>query len=200
MESNNYEWFMAQTVEAMLPRFSPQNMVLTMKIEARWDDYGYAEDGNTKVRDESIFRKIFFLAFHRPHNYTKVLMIENPDETKNGRLLPQAGTYQMKQLSDHDSCWRSDGFNWVFKTFVEAWDFFKTEIGIEGRKIDPSFHYSIFQGEPQLWFINKLEAVDVESDKRWTSDYIIEFDRKIEMRDVLEIYMKNKNDEKGEKN
>lgn len=197
MESNNYEWFMTQTVEAMLPRFSPQNMVLTMKVEARWDDYGFAEDGNTKIRDDSRFHKEFFLVFHRPHNYTKVLMMENPDRGNKGLSLPKAGEFQMKQLSDHDSCWRSDGFRWVFQTFVEAWDFFKEEIGIEGRNIDPSFHYSIFRGEPQLWFINKLELADPSD--RWCSDYIVEFDRKIEMEDVLEIYMKHKNDEEGEK-
>jgi hypothetical protein len=189
MEFNNYEWFITQTVESMLPRFSDPKIVLTMKIDAKWIDYGYDTDGNKKVREESRFGKTIFLVFHRPHNYTKVLYTEIDMEDSKQRKLPCAGEFKMKQVADHDSCWRSDGMNWIFKTFNEAWEFFE-EKGIEGRSVFPSFHYSIFGGEPQYWSIIDLKPSD-PSDK-WGSDYIISFARRIYL-DEISLYMKNTN-------
>ena len=183
MESNNYEWFITQTVEAMLPRFSDPNIVLVMKIDASWTDHGYDKSGNEKVREETSFRKTFLLVFHRPHNYTKVLMGEiSQDIMERGyRLLPcEDATIKMKLVADHDSCWKDMG-GWVFQTFMEAWDYFDKK-GIEGREIDPMFHYSIFRGQPQYWLIKKLEPID-KSDN-WARDYIIELDRKIGLNEI----------------
>jgi hypothetical protein len=161
-----------------------------MKIDARWTDHGYGPDGSTRLREPSTFSKDFFLTFQRPHNGTKVLMIEIPPPPRNKekygdiQLLPWSGEFQMKQLCDHDSCWSTSGFDWVFQSFVQAWDFFE-EQGLEPadtRKIDPSFHYSLFNGHPQYWLIKKLELVDPKD--RWGSDYIIEFDRRIGLEEV----------------
>lgn len=192
MQSNNYEWFITQTVEAMLPTWHDRRMVLTMKIDADWCDNGYDTDGNTKIRKTSNFRKTFFLVFHRPMNYTKVLMMElplPPFDKKHGIIqhMPCAGELHMKQLSDHDSCWRSDGMNWVFQSFVSAWNFFE-KLGVEGRDIDPGFHYSIFGGLPQYWLIKNLILVDEED--HWCSDYIIEFDRRILPHEISEFMPK----------
>ena len=124
MESNNYESFITDTVEGMLPCFTDRNVVLTMKVRGDWIDHGYNKDGNTRVREESRFIKEVFLVFHRPSNYTKVLMIDMPTnrdldeyDWRKKNNLPCPGTFQMKQLSDHDSCWRSDGMRWVFQSF-----------------------------------------------------------------------------------
>jgi hypothetical protein len=189
MESNNYESFITNTVEAMLPRFTDRNLVLTMKIDSNWQDFGYNEDGNTKDREPTQFRKTHFLVFHRPSNYTKVLMVEIPQERDpedNPFVhLPCSGEFQMKQLSDHDSCWRSDGMRWVFKTFCEAWDYFDDmELpGLEGRKIDPMFHYSIFGGSPQYWLLNEPPK-SVDPRDHWNTDYIIDFDRRIHLDEI----------------
>jgi len=166
-----------------------------MKIQADWHDFGYdKDDGNTQVREQSQFRKEIFLVFHRPSNYTKVLMLEIPGRDYNNKdelklhHLPSSGEYQMKQLSDHDSCWRSDGMRWVFQAFVDAWDYFDKEIGIEGRDVDPMFGYSIFGGSPQYWKINKLELTDPSD--RWSGDYIIGLDKKIGLDEISE-YMQD---------
>ena len=184
MEHNNYQWFITQTVEAMLPRFSDRNIVLCMKIDASWTDHGFADDGNTRIRKPSTFRKTVFLVFHRPHNYTKVLMAEIPQDPKEKvyRLLPCTSTVRMEQLCDHDSCWTT--MDWIFNSFQEAWSFFEDQ-GLETaetRKIDPSFHYSIFRGKPQYWLIKKLERTD--PDDRYGSDYMIEFDRQIHLDEI----------------
>ena len=191
MESNNYEWFMTSTVESMLPRFTDKNIVLTMKISADWNDFGYDESGDKQVREPLQFRKEFFLVFHRPSNYTKVLMLELPtnreDDNWDFNRLPCGGSYQMKQLSDHDSCWKSDGMRWVFQSFCDAWNFFE-EKGLEGRKIDPSFHYSLFSGAPQYWLIGDIEP-EISWD-HWCSDYIVNFVKKIPVREISK-YMSN---------
>jgi len=190
MESNNYEWFITQTVEAMMPRFTHRNVVLAMKIDARWTDHGYdKEDGNTQVRNSSAFGKEIFLVFHRPTNYTKVLMFEIAK--KKHVHIPCEGEITMKQLSDHDSCWQGAGMSWVFQAFVDAWQFFEDEVGIEGRDIDPMFHYSIFNGEPQYWLINSMKGTD--PDNRWNDDYIVDFDRKLDMSEISD-YMPHYNE------
>ena len=195
MEHNNYTWFITQTVEAMLPRWHDRELVLTMKIDMSWTDHGYAKDGNTKIRDESTFRRTMFLAFHRPMNYTKVLGAEIPQDVKDKayRLIPmEDSTVRLKQFSDHDSCWRHDGFNWVFKSFTDAWSFFEDK-GLETvdtRRIDPQWHYSIFRGSPEYWMINKLEPVDGDPDKRFSTDYEIEFNRRIKLDEISKFMVK----------
>jgi len=188
MDFNNYQWFITQTVEAMLPRFTDKNIVLTMKIDADWTDYGFDEEGNTRVRDTTRFRRDIFLVFHRPHNYTKVLFSDLGPPGDQKPMMPGKGIITMKQLSDHDSCWREDGMRWIFETFVKAWDFFDDH-GLEGRKIDPMFHYSIFSGKPQYWFIENLERVDAEN--RYGSDYRLEFIRRVSMKEISTFMQKS---------
>lgn len=181
MESNNYEWFISDTVEAMLPTFSDPKLVLVMCVDLSWTDHGYDEDGNTKVREERKFSKKQWLIFHRPNNYTKVLGT-NEDLThfNIGFASDLKTPIKFEQFSDHDSCWRSDGFRWMFQTFVEAWDYFD-QFDIEGRKIDPMVHWSIFGGKPTYWLIESIKPIEADSDKRWTTDYMIKFDKKISL-------------------
>lgn len=191
MESHNYECFITETVEAMLPIFSNRDICLTMKITSDWTDHGYDVDGNTKVRPESQIRTDHFILFHRPSNYTKVLYLEIPTRADRQFLnLPCRGEIVMKQLSDHDSCWRSDGMRWVFETFVNAWNFFE-ERGVEGRDIDPMFHYSIFGGSPQYWLIKSMKPHDPDPESRWISDYAVELDKRIDLCDISK-YMPKK--------
>lgn len=179
MESNNYEWFITQIVESMLPCFHDRNICLGMKIQMEWTDYGYADDGNTKIRDTSKFDKEYVLIFHRPSNYTKVLF-KDISGKRTYRLDEQE--MEMEQLSDHDSCWRSDGMRWIFQTFCKAWKYFEEEVGIEGRDISPMVHMDIFGGSPTYYHIEKLERKDMED--RYNSPYLVKLDRKIEMHEI----------------
>lgn len=193
MEHSNYEWFIADTVEAMLPCFSgggpyerDPKLVLVMCVSLDWTDHGYAEDGNTKIRDTKSFKKDIWVVFHRPNNYTKVLVTDQ--ELKSFTLDKEP--IQFKQYSDHDSCWRSDGFRWMFQTFVEAWDFFDKEVGIEGREIDPMVHWSVFSGKPTYWLAESITPVD--PNERWTTDYIIKFKKQLSVKQAAE-YMPDEN-------
>jgi hypothetical protein len=182
MESNNYEWFISDTVEAMLPCFSDPKLALVMCVSLSWNDHGYDEDGNTKIREESQFKKDIWLVFNRPTNYTKVLVTDK----KLNPLSLDKDPIQFKQYSDHDSCWRSDGFSWMFETFVEAWDYFDKH-GIEGRKIDPMVHWSIFRGKPTYWLVD-LKPVDRE--ERWTTDYIVKFNKPLSLQKAVKYMPK----------
>lgn len=182
MESNNYEWFITDTVEAMLPRFSDPKLVLVMCVDMHWTDHGYAEDGNTKVRDKRSFQKKWWLVFHRPNNYTKVLVTDQELSHFNLDSEP----IQFKQYSDHDSCWTSDGMRWMFQTFADAWEYFD-KYGVEGREIDPMVHWLVFGGKPTYWLVDSIEPVDKE--ERWTTDYIVKFDKKIPITEAAYKYM-----------
>lgn len=190
MESNNYENFIADTVEAMLPCFSDPKLVLLMQVDFSWTDHGFDEDGNTQIREPISFKKKIWLVFQRPNNYTKVLVTDKVISPVSLNTMP----IQFKQYSDHDSCWRSDGFSWMFQTFVEAWDYFDTH-GLEGRKIDPMVHWSVFGGKPSYWLVESIKPVETDREDRWTTDYIIKFDKKIPITEAAYKYMP---DQEGE--
>lgn len=190
METNNYEWFISQTVEAMLPRFSKPNCALGMTIDLSWTDFGFDKSGNNQVRDETHFRKSIFLLFHRPHNYTKVLLKDvSDDHFAITKAINTGEPIKMEQKSDHDSCWKSDGLRFIFKIFCEAWDFFK-KIGVEGRDIDASCHYSIFSnGQPTYYEVNLKR--EEGHDNRWNAPYLVKFIRKIPMNEISNYMPEN---------
>ena len=173
MESNNYEWFITQTVESMLPTWHDENICLGMKIKMDWDYH--------HENEELSFDKEILVLFRRPMNYTQVLLL---DVTEERFSSPSFLDLEMKQMSYHDSCWRSDGMRWIFKSFCEAWDFFEKH-GIEGRDINPMFHYSIFGGAPAYYKIEKWEK-DKEDDFK----YHVKLGEKIPMNKISQ-YMKN---------
>ena len=102
------------------------------------------------------------LIFHRPSRYTKVLYNVNRQYFINKKEM------KMDQLADHDTSWKSDGMKWVFKSFVEAWDYFN-EFGIEGRDIEPLFCYD--NGSPAYYHLEKFEKDE--------TSYIVKIGEKI---------------------
>ncbi|MCK9267240.1 MAG: hypothetical protein M0P14_00835, partial [Alkaliphilus sp.] len=66
MESYNYERFITETVEAMLPRFSSREIALVMGINSNMSLY--------RKNNEYCASERFLVIFHRPSNYTKVLI------------------------------------------------------------------------------------------------------------------------------
>lgn len=75
---------------------------------------------------------------------------------------------------------------WLFQSFVEAWDYFN-KFDVEGREIDPMVGWSIFGGSPTYWLVESIEPVDKK--ERWTTDYIIKFDKKISLQEAAYKYM-----------
>jgi len=179
MQSNNYEWFISQTVESMLPRFSDEKIGLVMKVGMKW--YYFCND----EENEKHFFKEFLIVFHRPHNYTKVF-VKDISDYRIFNIDDEFFDIELK--SDHDSCWKSDGLRFIFKAFTESWDYFD-QYGIEGRKIDPMIHYSMLgNGNPCYRFIDFKKANPSDD---YTKDYKIKIGEKIPMNKISEYMPKD---------
>lgn len=166
MQHNNYEWFITQIVESMLPRFSDEKVCLGMKIDMHWSHHS---------EDPKKFRKEVVLIFYRPNNYTKVFL---KNITNERAFHIKNNIFYIDEIADHDSCWRDLSF--IFKTFAEAWRYFD-QFDIEGRDIDPSFHFSIFGGSPTYYKINEMKKSDSEDHDR---EYIIDMGDAIPMSEI----------------
>ena len=110
------------------------------------------------------------------------------DISKEQHFWIDRNEMELEQLSDHDSCWRHDGMKWMFKTFMEAWEYFRATVDIEGRDIDPMVHWDIFGGSPAYYHLEKLEIKDRED--RWNSPYLVKIGKKIGMHEISEYMPK----------
>lgn len=122
----------ANIVEAMLPRFSDHQLGLLVSFDFDFSDYGYGKDGNTQEREPLHIRRNPHMLFVRPSNYTKVYFFEG--EAHRSPLCKE--TIQWEQTSDHDSCWRSDGFRKLTEIYFECCEAFKDR-EISGEKMRP---------------------------------------------------------------
>jgi len=94
-------------VEAMLPRFSDENLGLIVSLDMRLSDYGYGDDGNTRERPEKNVSTYLHFIFTRPANYTQVYFWQTPQGNKGLSIHPKHnGELVWTKICDHDSCWR----------------------------------------------------------------------------------------------
>ena len=116
----------SSAVEAMvrmvLPRFSPENQVLYINIDARLSLYKASEKEKKETRD-------IHLLFNRPGNYTKVFWHVVNNGIIHHDKIPKDG-WDLK--CDHDSCWTSDGLQSpLFDIRCKMMDAFKKEVRSE---------------------------------------------------------------------
>lgn len=106
-------------VEAILPRFTDAKICLAVTLDLR--DNLYSNNGRGEISAATIVRMLF----HRPSNYTKVLVdykFNNFHDVVGGERNKE--TYY-KKYSDHDSCWRSDGMHVLNEHWINVEDHFK---------------------------------------------------------------------------
>lgn len=179
MDHNNYEWMIHQVVSSMLPTWHDKRICLVMKLDMKWSFWPEESD---KDRSECNYRKEYMLAFYRTDNYTKVFLRDITDDRELfSNTLDKGGFKLFKLTCDHDSCWTSDGLNFIWKAFVNAWDYFDTK-KVNGRGIDPMIHYSLFQGSPHYREIELEKPKD--RDDYHTQPWKVRFGRKIEMHEI----------------
>ncbi len=95
----------ATLVEAMLPRFSGKGKFLYLDLVVRISE---------NLNSDGVAKHIHLL-FHRPSNYTKVMW-----QVSNDPRLRMESFKDWKVLSDHDSCWKSDGIGTpLFQLYIE---------------------------------------------------------------------------------
>ena len=129
---------LATFVGAMLPRFSPKGRALYIHVKCSLDCYPDEKDDDGEHWS-------LHLIFERPSNYTKVWV-----SLEDQWHIPRPDTFVMR--SDHDSCWRTDGFRDLFQEYLSHRD------ALEERQ----------PGERQCAFhiVNKVHFVEVEYEPR----------------------------------
>lgn len=174
MQSNNYEWFISQIVESMLPTFTHKDVVLGMILSSSYGVF-YKDEEYRECEN-------FFVLFHRPSNYTKVLM-----KKINHLERPLGVTHLMEQLSDHDSCWRSDGLRWIFKSWMDMRDKIETA-GVPSKYIREhehwSFHFDLFQGSPKYYLTEIFKRNDEDPNRRYKSPYLVKLKEEIPLSEI----------------
>jgi len=152
------EHILIDMIEFVLPRFSPQDVILTFTLRFEWNHYSKYDENNHK------FFKRILVAIHRPDNHTKVMIKELHPRDYN-HLKDEEIQFDLK--CDHDSCWKSDGFRFLFDTWLEAERYFQ-QFDLDIRKPNDvsSFHgFDVFKGNPKIWKVEMPRYIDREERK-----------------------------------
>lgn len=150
-----------EMIETILPRFSPKDIILTFGLKFDWSYYSEDTDGNKQ------FIKKFLVAIHRPSNYTKVMTKELSEKESIFYSITPNSEIEFYLESYHDSCWRSDGFRFVFNGWLEALKYFEQfNLNIKNPQDISSFHgFDSFGGQPKIWQVEMPRDIDRESRK-----------------------------------
>lgn len=101
----------ATLVNALLPRGgSSGDPSRALYVQVRLGVHVYGSD---EVSEAEMAFSLVHLIFERPTNYTKVWSCVD-----EGWSIPEASKFVM--LSDHDSCWSTDGLRDVSKAYLNA--------------------------------------------------------------------------------
>jgi hypothetical protein len=179
----NAESTIANFVESMLPTFSDKKLGLHMIVKFSFNDYG-------KENEFGIVRKAWHktyaveLLFIRSSNYTRVLGRFNDYSNKEFRNMKRGNNEViLKQYSDHDSCWRTDGFSEFFQCFLKAVESYENEMGLKfSNKNISQFNTFDMCGKPTYVEIENCECLD--KNNRWTSDYKVKINRTLTIKEA----------------
>lgn len=163
-------------VESFLPRFSDSKLGLLFEIDASFRNY--TENGEDYDRRECLQMLII-----RPSNYTKVLFrkVAFVDSGYHD-MIKKPITW--KKLSDHDSCWRSDGMRCFFQHKCEVWNWFEKK-GIARDAISEHISFSIFN-QPKYVEISQRKATNIPDgcSESYSSDWEVVIERQIPLKEV----------------
>ena len=183
----------ATIVESMLPTFSDKRLGLYLKVQFNYTDHGFGPDGNTQEREGFSKRYEVELLFIRPSNYTKVLgrvLDWDIDDLFDSVTYNYGKTMLLKQYSDHDSCWRSDGFSEFHNTFTKALKSYKTQFRCDWHRDNMSeFHH-----------IDKIKYVEIETadsvkeshENRYCRDYLVKIKKELSVIEAANLMPKGK--------
>ena len=162
----------ATMVETMLPRFSPADIGLVITLDMRASNFKTGKDMATMIT----------FVFQRPGNYTKVMAFR---EDFRADWSPQLNKETEVDLaSDHDSCWRSDGFNILNKDWMDK----ENKVGHPRNKNVSFFNsFSIFRTPKYVHF----KSFKVDRDNRKVTFVIDEFINPAEMLSFMKKSEKN---------
>lgn len=150
----------ASMVESMLPRFSDHQLGLLVSFDLGLSDYGFGTDGNTMERTPLHVRRYPHLLFVRGSNYTKVYLYDDQTMGMMRTTLYGGEVFQWERTSNHDTCWRADGFSCLTDLYFECHSKFS------GRDMHPKavhcFH--AFNGDPKYVRLSTHEQTSYAKD------------------------------------
>lgn len=138
-----------QLVDTLLTRGTADKL-LHIRVHVHYLYFPHAYPNGSDCSDE--IEKTFFIhfIFYRPSSYTKVLVLKS-----NKPMIEESDVFKM--VSDHDSCWRSDGTEHsLFKIHQEIITMIENrcqELGVE-----PSPYLRLDQ--PNFSDIDVIELID----------------------------------------
>jgi hypothetical protein len=168
MNGLDLKHFLPNVIEQFMPRFTDRNVVLYITIDAR-----YTNSKDTS-REVAIMRHVLI---HRPSNYTKVLVSEDTDFLGLRDFKYCKSEEYFEKYSDHDSCWRSDGFRFLSDDYFKA----AKEVGEEIPKDMHGFISLGLVGGMKFYELEKFEPV---KDDDYTKGYVVKLKRRISMKEI----------------
>lgn len=185
MSMLSFSHWIPNVIDSMFPSWMGHELGLQLSVDARYWIPGRHE------HEVSIMRHILI---HRPMNYTKVLVA--PTTEFNGfdviGFLMGRNEEYLEKHSDHDSCWRSDGFNFLTKDYFEV----ASNFNIAPRDMESYIGFGLCGG-PKFVKILNLKPVYQDDRKDYVKGYNVQLDPevngKIELKDVHK-YLPKKED------
>lgn len=153
-------------VEAMLPRFSDSRLGLRIVVDMGLNDWGFADDGNTREREAMSQRRLVEFLFVRSSNYTKVFVWEPPKKAVGLELSAAYGEKEWVLESDHDSCWRDAVGSRLTDIYFQMSNKFKGR-KMSGKPMRPCdlSEFNSFWHTPGYVEIEKCERVNPKADR-----------------------------------
>ncbi len=141
------------TVEALLPTSSDPKKGLMIRLEFRI--ISHDKDGDVYYSS-----RLLELVFQRPSNYTKVF----------SRVLNHHGEVlkDWKNMSNHDSCWRSDGLRDIFDLYMD--------VRHDMESLNPEYNFKDTETSitaPTFGEYIKFVEVEIEKDEFDSYKYIL---------------------------
>lgn len=165
---NVSDMVIANVVEAMLPRFSAENLGILVGVDMGLSDYGFGKDGDTEEREPLHSRRYPWFLFIRPNNYTKVYYWLPSEDAKGSDLNPlYKPEVVWTEIADHDSCWREAAGEKMTRIHFDAFDKFRGR-KISGKDIslaDLSEHVYVSHSTPCYVVLDENEAVHPEAER-----------------------------------
>jgi len=179
----NLDMTIGTIVEAMLPQFSDSRLGLLLTLNMSFDDYGFGDDGNTRVCKGKHIRLFPSLLFQRPSNYTKVFFRMPKNDAKGLDINPKWAREPLEWHleHDHDSCWRD--FEAITQLALDSWGKFKKE----RKQHIHEFHHL---DEPSYVVLETFEQKDKMADRYSSEGRIWTIKTRVVERADLE-YLRN---------
>lgn len=158
-------------VETMLPTFSGK-LALRMVFRINADYYGEGDDFDAPQLTDYVEMLIY-----RPTNYTKIFVRIKSSSQQD---YPELWT----KVTDHDSCWRSDGFSAITKHQYDLVSRLAKERQIPFKEISSVIHFDLFDGKPSYVTVEECLAKDKSQDNPFPRIYSIKVGTEVPLKEI----------------